>query len=65
MKPSFLTALPGFLREVYLEAKRVNWPTRKEVIQNTLLVVGISFVTAVFLGTADFLFGLFLQQLAK
>lgn len=65
MKPSLFSAIPGFLREVYLEAKRVNWPTRKEVTQNTLLVVGISFATAVFLGTADFLFGLLLQQLAK
>ena len=65
MKASFLSTVPGFLREVYLEARRVNWPTRKEVTQNSMLVLGISFAVAVFLGTADFLFGLILQQLTR
>lgn len=45
-----------FLKEVQLEMKKVNWPTRQETLNYTLLVVGISVVIAIFLGGIDFLF---------
>jgi len=45
-----------FLKEVQLEMKRVNWPTRRQVVQNTLLVIAISIVVAIFLGILDFIF---------
>ena len=45
-----------FLKEVQLEMKRVNWPTRQQVVQNTMLVLAISIAVAVFLGALDFLF---------
>lgn len=51
-----LQGLITFLQEVRLEARRVNWPTRKEVLQNSLLVIGITLATALFLGGVDFLF---------
>ena len=45
-----------FLKEVELEMKKVNWPTREQTIRYTLIVVGICVVVALFLGTFDFLF---------
>ena len=33
--------------------KKVNWPTRKETIKYTLIVVGFCVVTAAFLGGLD------------
>ena len=48
--------LTSYLKQVKTEAKKVNWPTRKETIRYSLLVVGISFVVAVFLGGLDLLF---------
>ncbi len=45
-----------FLKEVKLEIKKVNWPTRQEVIRYTLIIVGVSAVVAAFLGTLDFIF---------
>ena len=36
--------------------KKVNWPTRKETIKYTLIVIGLSFVVAFFLGGLDLLF---------
>ncbi|MDP2927061.1 MAG: preprotein translocase subunit SecE [bacterium] len=45
-----------FLKGVWLEARKVNWPTKKEVLRYTLLVIGVSFILAVFLGGVDFLF---------
>ena len=46
----------NFLKEVKEEMGRVNWPTKREVLKNTLIVIGISVVLAAFLGGFDFIF---------
>jgi len=46
----------SFFREVKVEMKKVSWPTKKETTKNTMAVLGISFVVAVFLGGLDFIF---------
>lgn len=51
-----------FLEEVKLEVKKVNWPTRQQTIRYTLIVLGISFMIAVFLGGLDFLFTKLLEK---
>ena len=48
--------ITGFLKEVSLEAKKVNWPTQKEVLRYTLLVIGLSVILAIFLGGTDVFF---------
>jgi preprotein translocase subunit SecE len=45
-----------FLKEVRVELKKVNWPTKKETIKYTLIVIGASLTVMVFLGGLDFLF---------
>jgi len=45
-----------FLKEVRTEIKKINWPTRKETLQYTLIVIGVSAVAAAFLGGLDFIF---------
>ena len=52
-----------FFREVKLEVKKINWPTKKETLQYTLIIIGVSVVVAVFLGGLDFLFTLILNKL--
>jgi preprotein translocase subunit SecE len=42
-----------FLREVWVELKKVNWPQRKEVMGSTAVVILASFVVAFFLGAVD------------
>jgi len=42
-----------FLREVWVELKKVNWPQRKEVMGSTAVVILASFVVAFFLGAID------------
>lgn len=51
-----------FLKEVRLEMKKVNWPTRETTIKYTLIVIGVSFVVAVYLGGLDLLFTSFLEK---
>ncbi len=51
-----------FLKEVRTEMKKVNWPSRKETLNYTLIVVGASLAVAAFLGGLDFLFATFLEK---
>lgn len=45
-----------FLREVRLELKRVEWPTREQLIKLTGAVCVLSVVVGSFLGFIDYLF---------
>jgi preprotein translocase subunit SecE len=53
---NIINKLSSFLKEVRLEMKKVNWPTRKEAIKYTILIVGVSIAVAAFLGGLDYLF---------
>ena len=43
-----------FLREARVELKKVKWPTRKELIASTAVVIVLTLVVAFFLGLVDF-----------
>ena len=43
-----------YFYEAKEELEKVNWPSRKETLMSTLLVIGVSVGTAVFLGALDF-----------
>ena len=45
-----------FFKEVRLEIKKVNWPTRQETLRYTLIVIGISVAVAAYLGGLDYIF---------
>ncbi|MFH1129585.1 MAG: preprotein translocase subunit SecE [Patescibacteria group bacterium] len=53
---SILSKLTNYLKEVKVEIKKVNMPTKQETIKYTLIVIGLSLVVAIFLGGLDFLF---------
>lgn len=42
-----------FLRECKVELKKVAWPTRKETMASTSVVLVLVFIAAVFLGLVD------------
>jgi len=42
-----------FLREVKVELKKVTWPSRKETISATTVVLIVTFITAFYLGLVD------------
>jgi len=52
----FLTKIVTFLKETRVELKKVNWPTKRQSVNYTLIVIGVSLAVAVFLGGLDFLF---------
>ncbi len=52
---NFPNKIVTFLKEVRLETRKVNWPSRKETIKYTLIIVGVSIVVAAFLGGLDYI----------
>lgn len=57
-----LNRFKSYIQESYQEIHRVNWPTRKETVRLTLIVIGISIGVAIFLGILDFVFTYLLER---
>ncbi|MEK7122055.1 MAG: preprotein translocase subunit SecE [Patescibacteria group bacterium] len=55
--------MTNYIKLSRLELKHVNWPTRKDTVKFTLLVILISLLIAAFLGFLDFLFVYLLSKL--
>lgn len=43
----------GYIQEVVKESKKVNWPKRRELINNTLLTLAASLAVSMFIFGAD------------
>jgi preprotein translocase subunit SecE len=43
-----------FLKEARMELKKVKWPTRKELLASTAVVIVLTLLVAFFLGLVDF-----------
>ena len=51
-----------YIKETRGELKHVSWPTRKQAIQYTVVIIILSLVVAFFLGFFDYLFSLLLRS---
>jgi preprotein translocase subunit SecE len=49
----FMRTAQQFFREVRVELKKVTWPTRKETIASTSVVLVTVFLVAFYLGVVD------------
>ena len=52
-KDNWLSKSIQFLREVKVELKKVTWPTRKQTVGSTIVVIILVMVIAFFLGAVD------------
>ncbi len=48
-----------YIKQVIIELKKVSWPSKIQTINQTVLVIVISIVTATYIGGVDYL----LQQI--
>ena len=55
----------NFLRDAKNELKKVVWPSRKELIKDTLIVIGVSLSVAIFLGILDFVFSIGVEKVIE
>jgi len=52
-KTSVFQSSIQFLREVKIELKKVTWPTRKQTIGSTVVVIVLVLIISLFLGVVD------------
>jgi preprotein translocase subunit SecE len=49
----FLARVQQFFHEVTAEFRRVNWPSRAEVVRSTTVVLAVVLILALYLGAVD------------
>jgi len=49
-------AIIKYFKETRAELRKVNWPTRRQAINLTLIVLAVTVFMAALLGTIDYLF---------
>jgi preprotein translocase subunit SecE len=55
--------LVNYIKSSQQELKKVVWPTRKEVIRDTILVIAFSVIIAFFLGAVDYILTIVVEKL--
>ena len=60
-KPNVFKRFFAFCKETKSEVKKVVWPTPKQVLNNTLVVIVIMLLFAIFVGAVDALFKLIIS----
>ncbi len=54
-----------FIKESYIELRKVTWPSKQEVINYTVTVIFISIAVAVFLGALDMGFSSIIERILR
>lgn len=57
-----MNKLFNYISLSYIELKKVTWPTRRQALQLTLVVIAFSLALAVIVGGLDAIVRTFLQQ---
>jgi len=56
------TKLINYIKDTKNELKHVNWPSRKQTVNFTILVISASIIIALFMGLFDILFTYLLKK---
>ena len=56
-KPGFFARMGKWFRDMKSELKKVQWPTRKQTINNTLIVIACVIVVGIVIALFDFVAG--------
>jgi len=62
---SVVTSAKNYFLGSYAEMKKVTWPTKKQTVNYSLLVIGMSIGLALFFAGLDYVFNLGLEFLLK
>lgn len=60
--PAVVVRVPTYLREVWIELNRVNWPTRRELTSSTMVVLLVLVVLAIYLGFFDYIYTIIIKR---
>ena len=60
-----LDVIKTYFLEVYMEAKRVTWPSKKDALKGTYVVLITVVIAAAFLGLVDVLLAMIVQKFIR
>ena len=52
-----------YIKDVKAETKKIKWPTKKQVINYTIIIVVLSLILAAYIGALDALFAKLLSKI--
>ncbi len=55
-KPKIRQRIVEYFKDTRGELRKVSWPTRKQATNLTLIVLAVTVIMAIFLGSLDYLF---------
>ena len=64
-KENFFNRAVRFLKEVKIEAKKITWPNRKQVLTSTLMVAVLSLFIGGYLGLLDAIYNATISFLVR
>jgi preprotein translocase subunit SecE len=53
----------NYFKDVRAEMRHVSWPTRRQAVVYTVVVIAVSLITAIYLGLLDYLFSIVIQKI--
>ncbi len=60
--PAPIERVTGYLREVWVELNRVDWPTRRELVSSTIVVVIVLLALSLYLGFFDYVYTVLVKR---
>lgn len=60
---NIVTSIKNYFIGAYAEMKKVSWPTKKQTINYSWLVIGLSVSVAVLFAVLDYIFNLGIEQI--
>ena len=58
-----MKSVSNYFRESYAEMRKVTWPSKKQTINYSLVVIGMSVGIAIFFAVIDYIFNLILTTI--
>lgn len=55
----------NYIKDTFAELKHVSWPTHKQAVVSTVLVIVVSILVAIYVGVFDFIFSKALDWFIK
>ncbi len=60
-----INSIKNYFIGSYLELKKVTWPTKKQTINYSILVIALSVGVALFFSILDYIFNLGIESIIK
>ena len=60
-KTSFIAKIGRFFKDVFGELKKVVWPTKKQVVKNSIVVIVLVIISSLGISLIDYFFGLIIR----